>query len=121
MLLNPATLEKLNRHFPNIDQRNLYVENLIEEVLSKREEAIEVNNTLTWNNDTRHHVGHIGNDRVEIDGDTFAETEQAMRAQYIEDGLSEEDAEQRAWNELNDVTVWTADVDGVTITSEGGE
>ena len=110
--LQPAMLERLNRHVP-IDQRTQYLEVLIRTDLAMRE---KMNNTLTWNNDTRQYVGQIGNDRIEIDGDVFAETEQEMRAQYVKDGMSEEDAEKKAWAELNDVTVWQTDNDGVTVT-----
>lgn len=70
---------------------------------------------LEWNHTTGRYQADFDGHLVEVDGDVFAESEQEMRQTYIEQGMSEDDAEQKAYNDLVAVSLWTPDMHGVSI------
>ncbi len=71
---------------------------------------------MIWDEENRVYTGRIDEMLITVEGDVFAETEQDLRDKYIEDGLSFEQAEQKAWCELRDAVRWYGDFKGVTIT-----
>ena len=72
---------------------------------------------LTYNSESGLYEAEFDGKELTVDPDVFAECEQERRKTYIESGMSEEEAEQQAWNETCEAYSWIgcygATLDGV--------
>lgn len=71
---------------------------------------------LEWNSDLERYQATVDGHLITVDGDEFAENLQEMRDNFKDFyHLSEDAAEQKAFDELSEPSRWTADMHGVSI------
>lgn len=61
---------------------------------------------LTWNERTGRYECQENGKHIEVDGDEFAETLSDMKETYMEEGMSEEQAYDKAFEELINPSLW---------------
>jgi hypothetical protein len=61
---------------------------------------------LTYNSQFGLYEAEIDGKELTVDPDVFAECEQERRKTYIESGMPEDEAEQKAWDETREATQW---------------
>lgn len=80
-----------------------YYETATKRVLKERKNTMI---ELTYNSQFARYEAEIDGKELTVDPDVFAECEQERRKIYIESGMSEEEAKQKAWDETREATQW---------------
>ena len=81
-----------------------YYETATKRVLKERKQKTMIE--LTFNSQFGLYEAEIDGKELTVDPDVFAECEQERRKTYIESGMTEEEAEQKAWDETREATQW---------------
>src|SRR6266699_1576191 len=64
---------------------------------------------LEWNSNTEMYEANVDGKRVQVSNDEFSESEAEMVKDYLEKGLSQEQAEAKAWDDCRSVDLWMDD------------
>lgn len=70
---------------------------------------------LTYNSSKDVYEGYTSGNHISVNSDVYAEERQRMVKEHVEEGMSEEEAYNKAEETLSDPTVWQGDMEGVII------